>query len=175
MGQSEDQLKALMIGGLDGEAAAHAALLRALVPLLERFYRRRLAGSNEVDDLVQETLIAVHGRRATYDRGRPFTAWLYAIARYRMIDHLRRQRRHIPIEDVEAMLVTEGFEASANARIDVTRLLDTLPPKQSRAIRDTHIDGQSIAEAATRAGIGESDVKISVHRGLRALAARLKG
>ena len=58
MGQSEDQLKALMIGGLDGDAAAHAALLRALVPLLERFYRRRLAGSNEVDDLVQETLIA---------------------------------------------------------------------------------------------------------------------
>ncbi|MEW6149880.1 MAG: sigma factor-like helix-turn-helix DNA-binding protein, partial [Pseudomonadota bacterium] len=53
--------------------------------------------------------------------------------------------------------------------------LGTLPPKQSRAIRDTHIDGQSIAEAATRAGIGESDVKISVHRGLRALAARLKG
>lgn len=59
-----------MIGGLDGDAAAHAALLRALVPLLERFYRRRLAGSNEVDDLVQETLIAVHGRRATWDRGR---------------------------------------------------------------------------------------------------------
>lgn len=71
-----------------------------------------------------------------------------------MIDHLRRQRRHIPIEDVEAMLVTEGFEASANARIDVARLLGTLPPKQSRAIRDTHIDGQSIAEAATEPGSG---------------------
>jgi RNA polymerase sigma factor (sigma-70 family) len=173
---SEVQLKAWMTGGLDGDAAAHAALLRALVPLLQSFYRRRLRGAeDDVEDLVQETLIAVHTRRATYDRDRPFTAWLYAVARYRMIDHFRRRKVTIPIEDVEAILITEGFEDASSARMDVENLLATLSPKQAQAIRDTHVEGLSVAEAAARAGIGESDVKISVHRGFKALTARLKG
>jgi RNA polymerase sigma factor (sigma-70 family) len=176
MQASEDELKAWMIAGLDGDAAAHAALLRALVPLLRAFYRRRMRGAEEdVEDLVQETLIAVHSRRASYDRDRPFTAWLYAIARYRMIDHFRRRKVSVPIEDVEAILVAEGFESASAARLDVARLLSGLSAKQARAIRDTQIDGLSVAEAAARAGIGESDVKVSVHRGLKALGARIRG
>src|ERR1700761_1962912 len=173
---SEEQLKAWMTGGLDGDAVAHAALLRALVPLLRSFYRRRLRGAeDDVEDLVQDTLIAIHTRRATYDRDRPFTAWLYAIARYRMIDYFRRRKMSVPIEDVEVILIAEGFEDMVSARMDVDALLSTLSPKQARAIRDTHVEGLSIAEAAERAGIGESDVKVSVHRGLKALAARLQG
>jgi RNA polymerase sigma-70 factor (ECF subfamily) len=165
-----------MMAGLDGDAASHRALLQALVPLLSGFFSRRLRDADcDVEDLVQETLISVHGKRGTYDRDRPFTAWLYAIARYRLIDHYRRRRVTVPIEDVEAILVAEGFEAAASARMDVDELLSTLSPKQARAIRDTHVDGLSIAEAAARAGIGESDVKISVHRGLKALAARIRG
>jgi RNA polymerase sigma factor (sigma-70 family) len=174
MATSEAELKALMIGSLDGDALAHGLLLRALVPLLQAFYRRRVAEA-DVDDLVQDTMIAVHTRRETFDRGRPFTAWLYAIARYRAIDHYRRRRQTVAIEDVEAILVAEGFEEATNARMDVDNLLLTLSPKQARAIRDTHVDGKSVAEAAAGAGIGESDVKVSVHRGLRALSARIKG
>ena len=175
MQASEAQLKAWMTDGLDGDAAAHAALLRALVPLLRSFYRRRLRNAeDDVEDLVQETLIAVHTRRASYDRDRPFTAWLYAIARYRMIDHLRRRRIQVPIEDVESILVTEGFEDATSARMDVDRLLSGLSSKQAHAIRDTHIQGLSVAEAASGAGIGESDVKVSVHRGLKALAAKIR-
>ena len=176
MQASEEQLKAWMTRGLDGDAVAHEALLRALVPLLGAFYRRRLRGAqDEVEDLVQETLISVHTRRATYDRERPFTAWLYAIARHRMIDHFRRRRIAVPIEDVEAILVTEGFEGAVGARMDVNTLLATLSPKQARAIRDTHVEGLSVAEAAAGAGIGDSDIKVSVHRGIKALAARIRG
>ena len=176
MAESEAQLKARMLGSLDGDAAAHAALLRALVPLLRSFYRRRLRGTEEdVQDLVQETLISVHTRRASYDRKRPFTAWLYAVARYRMIDHYRQRRQSVPIEDVDDILVTEGFEEAVTARLDVDNLLSTLSPKQARAIRETRIDGKSVAEAAVDAGIGESDVKVSVHRGLKAIANRIRG
>lgn len=176
MQPSETQLRAWMIAGLDGDAGGHAELLRALIPLLRAFYRRRLRGRDEdIEDLVQETLIAVHTRRATYDRDRPFTAWLYAIARYRLIDRLRRERVQVPIEDVEEILVAEGFEDACAARIDVDRLLGRLPAKQAHAIRATRIDGLSVAEAAEQARIGQSDVKVSVHRGLKALAARLRG
>lgn len=172
---SERELKDLMVHGLDGNAAAHAALLSALVPLLRSYFRRRAReAGDDIEDLVQETLIAVHARRATYDRSRMFSAWLFAIARYKLIDYFRRCKRECPVEDFEEMLVAEGFDADT-AEWDVERLLGTLPAKQANAIRDTHVQGLSIAEAASQAGIGESDVKVSVHRGLKALAARIRG
>ncbi len=174
MRADEVQLRAWMVGGLNGIAADHACLLRALVPLLNAFYRRRMSGE-DIEDLVQETLIAIHTRRSTYDRDRAFTAWLFAIARYKMIDHFRRNRREVSIEGLEDILVIEGFETSSNARMDVDDLLGTLPPKQARMIRATHLDGHSIAETAAAAGYGESDVKVSVHRGLKALSARIRG
>ena len=176
MRANEDELRRLMISGLDGSAADHAALLRLLVPLLRGFYRRRANGADDdIEDLVQETLIAVHTRRATYDRDRVFTAWLFAVARYKMIDHFRRVRRLQPIEGLEDVLVVDGFEDASGARLDVDDLLDTLPEKQARMIRATRIEGLSIAEAAAADGIGESDAKVSVHRGLKSLMARIQG
>lgn len=172
----EEDLKALMLSGLDGDAAAHAALLSALVPLLRSFYRRRLRHAEDtIEDFVQETLIAVHTRRVTFERERPFTPWLYAIARHRLVDHFRRQRVNVSLDDIEMELLADNSEAAIRAHIDVERLLATLNPKQARAIRDTRVDGKSVAQAAAEAGIGESDVKISVHRGLKALAARITG
>lgn len=176
MHANEDQLRAWMVGGLDGDAACHAALLRALAPLLRAFFAPRLGdGAGDAEDLVQEVLIAVHTRRATYDRERRFSTWLFAIARHKLIDHYRRARRYVPIAGLEDMLVAGDFEAASNARIDVDRMLDTLPPKQASTIRQTKIDGLSTMEAARDGGIGESDVKVSVHRGLKALAARVLG
>lgn len=176
MQTTEEHLRALMIAGLDGDAAAHAALLRLLVPLLRGFYRRRVRGADDdVEDMVQDTLIAVHTRRATYDRGRAFTAWLYAVARYKMIDHFRRVGRLRPIDDLEELLVAEGFAASSIAKLDIEDLLEQLPAKQARMIRATRLEGLSVAEAASAEGIGESDVKVSVHRGLKALMARVQG
>ncbi len=175
MRSSEDQLRSWMVAGLDGDAAAHSALLRALVPVLQSFYRRRMGDAGDVEDLVQETLIAVHTRRDSYDRDRLFSPWLFSVARFKMIDHFRRYRPSVPIADVEAMLGIDGFEDASNAAIDVERLLRTLPAKQADALRHTRLEGYSTAEAAQAANIGESDVKVSVHRGLKALAARLKG
>ena len=176
MRADEGQLRTWMIDGLDGDAAAHASLLRALVPLLRAFYRRRMVcGQDDIEDIVQESLIAVHTRRATYDRNRPFTAWLFAIARYKMIDQFRRARRTVPLEGLEEILIAEGFESASNAQIDIEGLLGTLPAKQARVIRATRLHGASVAEAALADGIGESDVKVSVHRGLKTLAARIAG
>jgi RNA polymerase sigma-70 factor (ECF subfamily) len=172
----DEQLRMLMLAGLDGDGAAHAALLELVASLLRSFYRRRTrADGDDIEDLVQETLIAIHERRASYDRNRPFSPWLFAIARYKMIDHIRRRSRLEPIDALDEMLAVDSFEEASLARTDLARLLDRLPAKQAQAIRDTKIEGLSVAEAAARAGIGESDVKVSVHRGLKALAARVRG
>jgi RNA polymerase sigma factor (sigma-70 family) len=173
---SEAQLRAMMVAGLEGDPEAHEFLLTALVPLLRSFFRRRIRGAqDDAEDLVQETLLAVHTRRATYDRDRAFTVWLYAIARYKLVDHFRRRRHLCPIEELSDMLVIEGFEDASTAVLDVERLLRGLPAKQAGLIRDTKLAGLSVSEAAERARVGQSDVKVSVHRGLRALAARIRG
>ena len=176
MRADEALLRRLMVDGLDGDAGAHTALLRLLVPVLRGFYRRRVNGADDdIEDLVQETLIAVHTRRATYDRDRAFTAWLFAIARYKMVDHFRRRGRLQPIDGLEEVLVAEDFEAAVLARLDIDDLLTVLPPKQAQMIRATRIEGLSVVEAAEAAGIGQSDVKVSVHRGIKSLIARIHG
>ena len=175
MPASEDQLKTWMVEGLDGNAASYAALLRALIPLLRAFYRRRVSDAEAIEDLVQDTLIAVHSRRITYDRERAFSAWLFSVARHKMIDSFRRNRATCPIDDFEHLLISGGFEEEINARQDIGRLLEDLPSKQSNLIRKVRIEGYSAAEAARELDLGESDVKVSVHRGLKALAARIRG
>src|SRR5499427_9862505 len=105
-GSNEPELRELMIGGLDGDAAAYRTLLERLSGHLRTFFKARLnrigRGPVEAEDLLQETLIAIHTRRHTYDRSQLFTPWLYAIARYRLVDYLRRTNASIadvPIED----------------------------------------------------------------------------
>lgn len=128
-----------------------------------------------IEDLVQETLIAVHTRRMSFDRNRAFKAWLFAVARHKMIDQFRRARQTCPIDDLENILATHDFEDAANARMDVDQLLSELSDKQSLLIRKTRIEGLSVADTARETGFGESDVKVSIHRGLKALAAKIMG
>ena len=176
MQHDDDRLRALMLAGLAGDSAAHAALLRALLVPLRRFFRRRLGGrEDDVEDCVQETLIAVHQRRDTYDPSRPLGAWVHAIARYKLIDRYRRQGRTTGLDDVPELADEFDFAEASDARADLDRLLETIPDKQAAILRATRIDGLSTAEAAEKLGIGESDVKVSAHRALKALAARVRG
>jgi RNA polymerase sigma-70 factor (ECF subfamily) len=88
----ETEFRTLMLAGLDGDARAHRALLTVLSSHLRGYFKRRLARIGceaDAEDLVQETLMAIHTRRHTYDRTQPLTPWVYAIARYRLIDGLR--------------------------------------------------------------------------------------
>lgn len=165
------KLRALLLKGLDGDEAAHRAFLTEAAALLRAFFRNRLRGSpQDAEDLVQETLIALHTRRESYDPTYPLTAWLYAIARYRLIDHLRRAKRrtHAALDDVDIGEPDPEFEAS-DARRDVGVLLERLPDKQRNAIRLVKLEDKSVREAAHALGLSESDIKISIHRGLKTL------
>lgn len=178
MREREDQLKSLLLRGLAGEAAAYEAFLRELGAILRAFLRGRLARvPDEVEDLVQETLIAVHNQRHTYDAGQPVTAWAHAIARYKMIDFLRRRsiREAVqePLED-DADFLASSDEEAREARRDLAVLLDRLPDRHRLPIVLVKLEGLSVAEAAKRTGMSESAVKVGVHRGLKALAALIR-
>jgi RNA polymerase sigma-70 factor (ECF subfamily) len=174
---TEDRLKALMLAALDGDAAAYRLLLSALSSQLRAYFGRRLGGANaEAEDLVQETLMAVHSKRATYDRTKPFTPWLHAVARYKLIDHFRQRRIRpsVAIDDVDEPFAEDESEATA-ARIDVERLLNTVPPASGTLVRQVKIEGRTVAEAAAAAGISETAAKLRIHRGLKALALKARG
>jgi RNA polymerase sigma-70 factor, ECF subfamily len=175
----EQRLRGLMIAGQRGEEAAYAAFLGELAALLRGFYRRRLSSlPDDVEDLVQETLIAVHNKRHTYLPDQPVTAWLHAIARYKLVDLLRarsvREALHDPIDDDDAdELVAAPVEQADEARRDLLSLLAELPDKQRLPIQYMKIEGLSVRETAARTGLSESAVKVGVHRGLKVLAARI--
>lgn len=173
----EAQLKALLIKGLAGDEAAHRAFLNEAAALLRAYFRNRLRGrAEDAEDLVQETLVALHTRRDSYDPAYPLTAWLYAIARYRLIDFLRRakHRNHAPLDGLEIGDIDPDYEAS-DAKRDIGVLLDKLPEKQRTAIRLVKLEERSVREAADATGFTESDIKISIHRGLKTLMRLMAG
>ena len=163
-----------MLASLDGDAKAYRLLLDTLSVGLRAYYRRRLGGGSDEEDLVQDTLIAMHTRRATYDPNQPLTAWVYAIARYKLIDHYRRRkiRQTVPIEDAGPLFAADETGA-ALARLDLDRMLAALPERTRRLILRTKVEGRSNAEAGAEAGLSETAAKVRVHRGLKRLADRV--
>ncbi len=168
---AETHLKVLMLAALAGDARAYRMLLAELSVRLRAYYARRLSNAADAEDLVQETLLAMHNKRATYDVNQPFTSWIYAIARYKLIDKFRRgkSRQTIPLEDAGALFADDEADA-AIARRDVEQMLETLPENKRELIRLTRIDGLSTAETAAKLGLSESAVKVGVHRALKTLA-----
>ena len=173
---SEPELRALMIAGLAGDAASHKALLARLSGHLRAYFKRQLTrvgrGPVEAEDLVQEVLIAIHTRRHTFDPSQPFTPWAYAIARYKLMDYLRRTKASmtdVPLEEAQEITAHDD-RADVESALDLDRLLQRISSKARRAIQYVKLDGLSVSEAAARSGMSESAVKVSVHRGLRALA-----
>lgn len=175
---SEEALKTLMLLSLDGDEGAYRRLLNALRLLLVGYYGRRMSAATKADmeDLVQETLLALHSRRSTYDRTRPFTAWFFSIARYKLIDHHRGRGSRMMAEiELDDHIESDFSDDALTARMDVERLLEALPARQRDMIRLVKIEGQSVADTASRTGQSESAVKVGIHRGLKALSERLRG
>jgi RNA polymerase sigma-70 factor, ECF subfamily len=175
---TEERLRDLLVRGLAGDPAAYHAFLRDLSAHLRAFLRGRLSGlPDEVEDLLQESLLAVHNQRHTYDPGQPLTAWVHAIAKYKLVDMLRRRARrdllNDPLDDQLDVLASSDTENAA-ARLDMAKLLERLPARQRLPIVHMKLEGLSVIETARITGMSESAVKVGVHRGLKALAAMIR-
>lgn len=165
---NEDGLRRLMRLSQSGDKQAYAVLLEQARLWLGRYFRQKIM-PDAIEDLVQDTLISLHRKRASYDPARPFLPWLAAIARYRWVDRLRQGYRHqADALDVE-LLAEDSHEEVVTARISIDRLLDLIPPAQAAAIRYAKIEGLSIAETCARTGQSEALVKVNIHRGLQKL------
>ena len=175
----ESALKVLWLRAQAGdEPAYHEALLR-IAALLRGFYARRLTAlPDEVEDLVQETLLVLHLQRGSYDASVPVGAWVHAIARHKLADLFRRRGRrealHESLDQLDETLHPHAADERP-VRRDLGVLLDTLPRAQRDAILMMKVEGLSVAEASVRSGVSESALKVQVHRGLHRLARIVRG
>jgi RNA polymerase sigma-70 factor (ECF subfamily) len=164
---------AMMAAGQRGEAAPYRRLLGELRPWLLRYFARRLPPA-AVEDAVQDTLIAIHSKRHTFEPGRPFGPWLAGIARYKWIDALRSASRHAADELPETLSVG-GHESAVTSALALETLMATLKPAQADVIRLVKLNGLSIEEAAAQTGQSASLVKVNIHRGLGRLTKIIEG
>lgn len=171
----DDQWGRLMEAAQRGNGGAYNRLLNEIQPWLVRYYSRRLP-LHMVDDAAQDTLMAIHTKRHTYEPGRPFRPWLAGIARYKWIDRLRAMGRQqtVSIDDEIFEPSVEGHESSVTSAILLEELLTKLKPAQMSAIRLVKLQGFSIEDAAAKTGQSESLVKVNIHRGLAKLAAMVQ-
>lgn len=175
---AEESLRQLILRGLDGDSRAYHDFLKDMSPYLRAFFRKRLSSlPDEVEDLVQETLLAIHNQRHTYDPAQPLTAWVYAIAKYKFVDLLRRragrEKLNDPIDE-ESEVFSSTDSKAAEARRDLSALLNRLPDHFRLPIVHTRLEGLSVMETAKLTGMSESAIKVGVHRGLKALAQLIR-
>lgn len=169
MRATDSDLRRLMALAHGGDKLAYSALLDECQAWLARYFRARIP-AEQIDDLIQETLLSLHHKRASFDVSRPFLPWLAVIARNRWVDHLRAFYRRAE-DEFEDTLPAKDEEPQIAARLSLDRLLDLLPEAQSRAIRLVKIVGLTSMEASQQSGQSEAAIKVNVHRGLKRLAA----
>ena len=159
-----------------GDDEAYRRLLGRVTLWLRAVVRRGLAaagrGPTESEDIVQETLLAMHLKRDTWDQTRPIEPWLRAIARHKLTDHLRRRgiRDHVDIDEMSNSLELSVQAGSASA-VDARRMLDSLPERQRTIVSEISIEGRSAADVASHLGMSEGAVRVALHRALKSLAA----
>ncbi len=163
---------------LVGDQRAYAALLQETSRLLRPFLTKRLSFTNEVDDLLQEILVSIHKARHTYDGNRPYKPWVYAIAKFRLKDHLRAhyadQLRHADdLSEVEEYLHDPVTE-SAISYESISGEVQKLPERQATILRLMHQEGYTAKEVAEKLGMKESAVKVAAHRAYKILKEKLE-
>lgn len=172
-GKDEAELSRLMRAALAGDDRAYADFLHPAASLVRAFVRRRTtAGGIDAEDIVQETLLAIHLKRHTWRQDAPILPWVYAIARFKLVDAFRRRGRRIEV-DIDAIAETAAaLEPETVSERDLGRVLDSLTPGQRAVVSAISVDGRSIGETATQLGMNETAVRVALHRALAAISRR---
>jgi RNA polymerase sigma-70 factor, ECF subfamily len=179
--EQDSRATALMIRAQQGDALAYAELLTVLAAAARQYARNRLGNVAWLDDVAQETLLSIHAGRHTYDPRRPFAPWFYAILSRRLIDVLRKERRIGGREIASDVLPEPASGPPAPDRRDavdferVKAALDALPPRQREIVSALKVHDESVKDVSGRLGMSESAVKVTAHRGYKALRRLLGG
>lgn len=173
-GEDEAELNRLMRAAIAGDERAYGDFLQRAACLVRGFVRRKiLQGGLDPEDIVQETLLAIHLKRHTWRQEASVTPWIHAIAKYKLIDAFRRRGRRMEIDIDEISDTLSLPEAESVSDQEIARALGTLAPGQRSVVAAVSVDGRSIRETARNLGMSETAVRVALHRGLAAIARRI--
>lgn len=174
MFNTEDgELAALLRAGIAGDDRSYAAFLGKITPVIRGFVRRKAgAGGIDPEDVVQETMLAIHVKRHTWREDAPVMPWIYAIARHKTVDAFRRRGRRIEIDIDEFAEIIPAPEPEAVSEREIGKALEELTPGQRSVVSSISVEGRSIGETAATLGMNETAVRVALHRGLAAIAKR---
>ncbi|RUV09161.1 sigma-70 family RNA polymerase sigma factor, partial [Mesorhizobium sp. M7A.T.Ca.TU.009.01.3.1] len=163
-GKDEAELSRLMRAAIAGDERAYADFLHRIAALVRGFARRKIVqGGVDPEDVVQETLLAIHVKRHTWRQDAPVLPWIYAIARFKVIDAFRRRGRRIEIDVDDIAETFAEPETETVSERDINRALDSLSPAQRSVVSAVSVEGRSIGETAAKFGISETAVRVSLH------------
>jgi RNA polymerase sigma-70 factor (ECF subfamily) len=172
-GRGDEQLAGLLRAAIGGDERAYDEFLGRAACLVRGFARRKIThGGIDPEDVVQETLLAVHMKRHTWRTDLPVTPWLYAVARYKLIDAYRRRGRRVEIEIEEVADAIAEPQGKTAQQWEIERALEGLPAGQRSVVAAISVDGRSIGETARSLGMSDTAVRVALHRGLAAIARR---
>ena len=175
---SDAQWARWMRAAQGGDRGVYEQLLRALLPLLRAYVRRRVGDASAAEDLVQDVLLSIHRARHTYRPERPFGPWWRTVARNATIDYYRRRGRRVgrelSLDGVDVPAEDSGSPDDQTLSPELDSALASLPPNQRQAVELIHLKGLSVVDAAAQAGVTPGALKVRAHRGYRALRRRLQ-
>lgn len=181
MAETDDQkllLEGLMRLAQSGNKKAYAALFCAITPLIKAFVAKRISNIDDVDDVVQDTLLSIHYAGHTYDTQRSFKVWMFTIARNRLNDYLRRIYKdrtftEISLDDITYEISAEDVTGGPKQSEYINRILDLLPEKQREIVSMMKIEGYTAEDTAKKMNMSVSAVKVAAHRAYKLLAIKL--
>lgn len=174
--EREAEWKRLMLASRAGDEAAYRALLADLSRYLRSWavsgLRRAGRSPAEAEDIVQETLIAIHTKRHTWDADQPVGPWLHGVARHKLVDALRKRtgHDHLAIDEFSEVIPAPATEGQL-AGSDILRMVSSLPARQASIVQAIFVEGQRTADVAGALSMSEGAVRVALHRALRTLAA----
>lgn len=168
-----DDLGHLLRAANAGDSRAYARFLQTVTPILRGIVRARSGDLGEAtcEDILQDVLLAIHLKRHTWLPEAPVRPWLYAIARYKVVDAFRARGRRIvlPIEDFAEVLSADPVVDPTEAT-DMARMIDLLDSRSANIVRKIGLEGASIAETGTALNMTVGAVRVALHRALKQLA-----
>ncbi len=171
--QQDEVWEVLLARANDGDGAAFARFLHAVTPTLRAVIRRRGDGlpPDQHEDVLQEVLLAIHLKRQTWRRDAPVRPWLYALARYKVVDAFRRRgaRVDLPIEDFADVLPEEEGAAPLSGR-DAEVMLGLIDTRSAMLVRAVALDGKTAEEAGETVGLTAGAARVALHRAMRRLS-----
>ncbi|MEZ4742972.1 MAG: sigma-70 family RNA polymerase sigma factor [Bdellovibrionota bacterium] len=164
----------LMAKAQTGDNEAYSLLLREIRKILQAFVSSRIHDKNAVEDVVQEILLGIHNAKHTYDSSKAFTPWMYTIAKYKYIDHIRkwtRKEKNIISDEgiLDQIISIKEDNIESNLKDELRVAIQKLPDKQKIAVQLMKLEGLSVKEVSQRTGMSETSVKVTAHRGYKAL------